>query len=50
MNNRDPTLEKKEPVWITIDDWLWSIAVALMRFEDSGQEHKPESGLPVISF
>jgi hypothetical protein len=30
MNKREPTFKKEELVWITFDDWLWSIVVLLM--------------------
>ncbi|MEI7819525.1 MAG: hypothetical protein WCK55_01305 [Verrucomicrobiota bacterium] len=38
MNNKvskkEATLKKEEPVWITFDDWLWIIVVALLCDED----------------
>ena len=50
MNNREPTLKNEEPMWITFDDWLWSIVVALMWDEEICSAFVVEPELPVIRF
>jgi len=34
VSKKEATLKKEEPVWITFDDWLWIIVVALLCDED----------------
>jgi hypothetical protein len=50
MNNRKPTLKNEELMWITSDDWIWRIAVALMWDEDIRWALALEAELPVIRF
>jgi len=51
MNNRKPTLKKKEQVWITSSDWLWSILLSLLSDEEVRHALLMlEPRLPVISF
>ena len=33
-SKKKPTLKRGEPVWITCDDWLWSIVVWLLCDEE----------------
>ena len=55
VNNRaskkEPTLKRGESVWITFDDWLWIIVVALLCDEEVRHALlvlEPE--MPVIRF
>jgi len=51
MNNRKPTLKKKEPVWITFDDRLWSILATLLCDEELRHAlFAAETEMPVIAF
>ena len=34
VSKKEPTLKREEPVWITFDDWLWIIVVALLCDEE----------------
>ena len=34
VSKKKPTLKREEPVWITFDDWLWIIVVALLCDEE----------------
>ena len=34
VSKKEPTLKREEPVWITFDDWLWIIVVALLYDEE----------------
>ena len=51
VSKKGETLKRKEPVWITFDDWLWSIVVALLCDEEVRHALlmlEPE--MPVIRF
>ena len=44
-------MKRKEPVWITFDDWLWSIVVALLCDEEVRHALlMREPDMPVIRF
>jgi len=34
VSKKKATLKREEPVWITFDDWLWIIVVALLCDEE----------------
>lgn len=44
-------MKKRRPVWITFDDWLWSIVAALLCDEEARQAMLTlEPDMPVIAF
>ena len=50
MNMRGETFKKEEPVWITLDDWIWSITDWMMFEEQIRRLLLEEQALPVIPY
>jgi hypothetical protein len=51
VSKKEAPLKREEPVWITFDDWLWSMMVALLCDEEVRHALlvlEPE--MPVIRF